>query len=67
MPRLIIIRSFDVNKPGEEVENLRGGEFRYPGLAIGLSRSPTGFWIWLYLLFVVERFAVVVRLFMSYF
>lgn len=26
VPRLIIIRSFDVNKPGEEVENLRGGE-----------------------------------------
>ncbi|MFN7124106.1 MAG: hypothetical protein ACK4NM_18930, partial [Hydrogenophaga sp.] len=24
-PRLIVIRSFDVNKPGEEVENLRGG------------------------------------------
>ncbi|CAB1119161.1 unnamed protein product [Ectocarpus sp. CCAP 1310/34] len=25
VPRLIIIRSFDVNKPGEEVEHLRGG------------------------------------------
>mmetsp|Transcript_24012 Transcript_24012/g.39455 ORF Transcript_24012/g.39455 Transcript_24012/m.39455 type:complete len:474 (+) Transcript_24012:202-1623(+) len=24
-PRLIVIRSFDVNKPGEEVEDLRGG------------------------------------------
>ena len=24
-PRLIIIRSFDVNKPGSEVEELRGG------------------------------------------
>lgn len=24
-PRMIIIRSFDVNKPGEDVENLRGG------------------------------------------
>lgn len=24
-PRLIVIRSFDVNKPGEEVENLKGG------------------------------------------
>ena len=24
-PRLIIVRSFDVNKPGEEIENLRGG------------------------------------------
>jgi len=24
-PHLIVIRSFDVNKPGEEVENLRGG------------------------------------------
>ena len=24
-PRLIIIRSFDVNKPGEEVRNLKGG------------------------------------------
>jgi len=24
-PQLIIIRSFDVNKPGEEVENLKGG------------------------------------------
>jgi translation initiation factor 2 subunit 3 len=24
-PHMIIIRSFDVNKPGEEVENLRGG------------------------------------------
>lgn len=27
VPRLIIIRSFDVNKPGEEVEHLRGGEW----------------------------------------
>ena len=24
-PRLIIIRSFDVNKPGTEVDDLRGG------------------------------------------
>ena len=24
-PRLIVIRSFDVNKPGEDVENLKGG------------------------------------------
>jgi translation initiation factor 2 subunit 3 len=24
-PRLIVIRSFDVNKPGTEVEDLRGG------------------------------------------
>eukprot|EP00954_Amorphochlora_amoebiformis_P005145 405136-Amorphochlora_amoeboformis.AAC.2 len=24
-PRLIVIRSFDVNKPGEEVDNLKGG------------------------------------------
>jgi len=24
-PRLIIIRSFDVNKPGSEVEDLKGG------------------------------------------
>jgi translation initiation factor 2 subunit 3 len=24
-PRMIVIRSFDVNKPGEEVDNLRGG------------------------------------------
>jgi hypothetical protein len=24
-PELIVIRSFDVNKPGEEVDNLRGG------------------------------------------
>ena len=24
-PELIVIRSFDVNKPGEEVENLKGG------------------------------------------
>ncbi|CAE7866521.1 eIF2gamma [Symbiodinium sp. KB8] len=24
-PRMIVIRSFDVNKPGEEAENLRGG------------------------------------------
>lgn len=24
-PQLIVIRSFDVNKPGEEVENLKGG------------------------------------------
>jgi len=23
--RLIVIRSFDVNKPGSEVENLKGG------------------------------------------
>ena len=29
VPRLIIIRSFDVNKPGEEVEHLRGGESTY--------------------------------------
>lgn len=25
VPRLIVIRSFDVNKPGEDVENLKGG------------------------------------------
>ena len=25
LPRLIVIRSFDVNKPGEDVENLKGG------------------------------------------
>ena len=25
LPRLIIIRSFDVNKPGQDVQNLRGG------------------------------------------
>lgn len=24
-PRMVVIRSFDVNKPGEDVENLRGG------------------------------------------
>lgn len=30
VPRLIIIRSFDVNKPGEEVENLRGGTYAGP-------------------------------------
>ena len=24
-PNLIIIRSFDVNKPGEDAENLKGG------------------------------------------
>jgi len=24
-PRLIVIRSFDVNRPGEEVEKLKGG------------------------------------------
>ena len=24
-PRMIIIRSFDVNKPGEEIDNLKGG------------------------------------------
>lgn len=24
-PQMIIIRSFDVNKPGEEAENLKGG------------------------------------------
>ena len=25
VPRLIVIRSFDVNKPGEDVQNLQGG------------------------------------------
>jgi translation initiation factor 2 subunit 3 len=24
-PRLIVIRSFDVNKPGESIENIKGG------------------------------------------
>eukprot|EP00752_Nemacystus_decipiens_P009270 g8282.t1 len=41
VPRLIIIRSFDVNKPGEEVEHLRGGdeiEVR-PGI---VTKDPEG-------------------------
>ncbi|KAE9389858.1 hypothetical protein BT96DRAFT_1024876 [Gymnopus androsaceus JB14] len=44
-PRLIVIRSFDVNKPGAEVDELKGGVAggsRCSSIGTG-SRNPTGY------------------------
>ena len=37
-PQMIVIRSFDVNKPGSEVEELRGGVAGGSILQVGLGR-----------------------------
>ncbi|KAG1778282.1 hypothetical protein EV702DRAFT_1095344, partial [Suillus placidus] len=39
-PRLIVIRSFDINKPGAEVDDLQGGSI-FTGTARAGSRDPS--------------------------
>ena len=34
-PNMIVIRSFDVNKPGAEVDDIQGGRDAQPALVIG--------------------------------